>query len=128
MTRSNPHGSMTRLNPELDRSEKRYDVRDPRLVEIIDSVMQELPPYAHRDLLREVVVTVVKLAEQNAQRGDLKILRSAVKELRYAYKIFDQYHIYRRSRCSARLEAYPNLPPTRPPSSSHDTSPSWAIW
>ena len=91
MTRSNPHGSTTRLNPELDRSEKRYDVRDPRLVEIIDSFMQELPPYAHRDLLREVVVTVVKLAEQNAQRGDLKILRSAVKELRYAYKIFDQY-------------------------------------
>lgn len=84
-------GSVTRLSPELDERELKYNVADPCLSRLIDDFLEQLPPYDHRDLLREILVTVVKLAEQNAQRGDLKILRSAVKELRYAYKVFDRY-------------------------------------
>ena len=36
-------------------------------------------------------MTVVKLAEQGASRGDLKILRTAVKELLHAFRVFDGY-------------------------------------
>jgi len=91
MTTPQPSGSITRLSPELDEREPRYNVSDPHLSDLIDHFLTELPPYDHQDLLREILVTVVKLAEQKTQRGDLKILRSAVKELRYAYKIFDLY-------------------------------------
>lgn len=81
---------MTRLKPELERV-PRYDVTDPRLGELIDALMEYLKPYEHIDLAREMVVTAAKLVEQNATRGDMKILRTSMKELRYAFKVFDRY-------------------------------------
>ena len=82
---------MPRLHPELDASELGYDVRSPAHRDLIQQLMDSLPEYRHKDLLREVLVTVVKLAEQGASRGDLKILRTAVKELRHAFRVFDRY-------------------------------------
>ena len=43
------------------------------------------------DQLYQMVVTVCRLAADGADRGDLKILNSALKELRYAFKIFAPY-------------------------------------
>jgi uncharacterized protein (TIGR00730 family) len=82
---------MTKLSSSLDHSDRSYDVKDKHKHELIEQFVKELEPYAHTDLLREVLVTTVKLAEQNAARGDLKILRAAAKELRYAFKVFDKY-------------------------------------
>ncbi len=81
---------MTRLKEELERV-PRYDVKDPELAGLIDSLMDYLQPYENLDLVREVVVTAAKLVEQNASRGDLKILRTSIKEMRYAFKVFDRY-------------------------------------
>lgn len=68
-----------------------YDVEDPSLGEKIDALMQQLQPDSNADLLREIFVTGVKLAQENSSRGDLKILRTSVKEMRYAFKVFSRY-------------------------------------
>ncbi len=82
---------MTRLNPELDRSHLSYNVDDESLAGLIQEFLSQLEPYENRDLLREIVVTAAKLAEQGAGRGDVKILRTSIKELRYAFKVFQRY-------------------------------------
>ena len=45
----------------------------------------------HEQLIQEIKETADKLAGDNASRGDLKILSRALKELRYAFKVFAPY-------------------------------------
>ncbi len=60
---------------------------DRRLVEILDAVGAT----ANRDQLFEILVTAVRLAADDADRLDLKITNAALKELRYAFKVFAPY-------------------------------------
>ena len=60
---------------------------DQRLVEVLDAVGAS----ANRDQLFEILVTAVRLAADDADRLDLKITNAALKELRYAFKVFAPY-------------------------------------
>ena len=48
------------------------------------------------DLIEEMLTTVVKLGLENDERGDLKLINMALKELRYASKIFIPYRDQRK--------------------------------
>jgi hypothetical protein len=48
------------------------------------------------DLIREIIATALKLVEEKASRGDLKIINSALKEMRYAFKVFAPYRHVRK--------------------------------
>lgn len=50
----------------------------------------------NEDLISEMIRTVLKLTEDEASRGDLKILNRALKELRYAFKVFAPYRAVRK--------------------------------
>lgn len=50
----------------------------------------------NEDLVSELIRSVLKLTEDEASRGDLKILNRAVKELRYAFKVFAPYRAVRK--------------------------------
>lgn len=50
----------------------------------------------NEDLVSEMIRTVLKLTEDEASRGDLKILNRALKELRYAFKVFAPYRAVRK--------------------------------
>ena len=50
----------------------------------------------NEDLISEMARTVLKLAGDDASRGDLKILNRALKELRYAFKVFAPYRSIRK--------------------------------
>ncbi len=50
----------------------------------------------NEDLMAEIVQSVLKLAKDEASRGDLKILSRSLKELRYAFKIFAPYRSVRK--------------------------------
>ena len=73
-----------------------YAIRDERLAQLVEQVLRELQDYPHLDLLRDVFVTGVKLALENCSRGDLKILRASIKELRYGFKVFAGYRDVRK--------------------------------
>ncbi len=60
---------------------------DQRLVELLDAAGAT----TNRDQLFEILVTAVRLAGDNADRLDLKITNAALKELRYAFKVFAPY-------------------------------------
>ena len=77
-----------RQRDDFDQTHPSYDVTDEKLATQIDQLVKRLEPYAELDLIREVFVTGVKLTQEECGRGDLKILRTAIKELRYAFKVF----------------------------------------
>jgi len=43
------------------------------------------------DLLREILTTAVKLGQESGDRGDLKLVNTALKELRHSFKVFSPY-------------------------------------
>ncbi len=52
--------------------------------EAIDALLAEHAPSEHQDLLSQMMITVCRLAKDGAGRGEIKILNTALKELRYA--------------------------------------------
>jgi hypothetical protein len=54
----------------------------------------EGPP--NRDLIAQMFRTLRKLVDDEASRGDLKILNRALRELRYAFKIFGPHRVIRK--------------------------------
>jgi len=65
--------------------------RRRRRGEAIEKLIHEFAPCENEDLLAQMAVTVCRLGADGADRGDLKILNTALKELRYAFKIFRPY-------------------------------------
>lgn len=66
----------------------------------------------HQDLVHQMMVTCVKLIQDQAERGDLKILNTTLKEMRYSFKSFRPYRRVRKvsvfgsARCSSETEDY----------------------
>ena len=77
---------------------KPYEIGDPELDDRIrqlaeDSIAAHQPDHAHdgTDLVAELIVSALKLHRDDADRGDLKLVNSAVKEMRYAFLVFRRY-------------------------------------
>jgi uncharacterized protein (TIGR00730 family) len=63
---------------------------------IVDLLAAAEVPTERRGLYQQLLTTVLKLHEDGALPGDLKITNSALKELRYAYKVFAPYRDVRK--------------------------------
>ncbi|MBL8809255.1 MAG: TIGR00730 family Rossman fold protein [Planctomycetaceae bacterium] len=74
---------------------KRHPLKHPRSSEseVIEHVAELRQ---HEELINEIKLTADKLANDGATRGDLKILSRALKELRYAFKVFAPYRLNRK--------------------------------
>ena len=46
---------------------------------------------ADRDLVREIIVTALKLIKDKTDRGDIKMMNTALKELRYSFLVFNPH-------------------------------------
>lgn len=78
------------MNDADARARSKDDWRKGRS-EAIRELLAEYAPSQDDDLLFQMVVTVCRLAADGADRGDLKILNTALKELRYAFKVFTPF-------------------------------------
>jgi uncharacterized protein (TIGR00730 family) len=70
------------------------DGLDERLAEIIDDAIKVdggTPRDRDEDLITEMLVSGIKLLRDDTDRGDLKLVNSAVKEMRYSFLIFSRY-------------------------------------
>lgn len=76
---------------DAERPRHSFDVDDPEVSRLIDEILAELAPYPDLGLLREVFVTGAKLALDETGRGDVKILRTAIKEIRHGFRVFSHY-------------------------------------
>lgn len=70
--------------------------RDPERDRAIDDFLSRYAESPDRDLLADLMLTVCRLARDRTGRGELKLLTKAVKELRYAFKIFSPYRNVRK--------------------------------
>jgi len=86
------------------------------------SVLPELLPRVQGDpsglardegLVREMLETCLKLLRDEASVGDLKILNAALRELRYAFKVFAPYHRVRKVSAFGSARTPPDAPAYR---------------
>jgi len=77
------------VQPSVPAEDK--DQRRRLRTEAIARFVREYAPCENEDLLREMMVTICRLSADRVDRGDLKILNTALKELRYAFKVFTPY-------------------------------------
>jgi uncharacterized protein (TIGR00730 family) len=78
--------------PPERQSQRRAD--DPDITAMLDKVIAELggePGSYDARLVREMLVAGLKLIPDGRDTGELKLITAAVKELRYAYRVFGQY-------------------------------------
>ena len=61
-------------------------------------------------LLREMIVTILKLKESNIDTLDIKILNRTLKELRYAFKVFQDYRDHPKVSVFGSARTPPNDP------------------
>ncbi len=59
--------------------------------EAIKQFLGKYAPCEDEDLLAQMLVTICRMAADGTDRGDLKLLTHALKELRYAFKVFAPY-------------------------------------
>jgi uncharacterized protein (TIGR00730 family) len=75
----------------------RYRTGDPELDQRIVDLIAQIGDVHDSDLVFELIVSAVRLARDRAQRGDLKIANSALKEMRYAFAVFEPYRAARKA-------------------------------
>jgi uncharacterized protein (TIGR00730 family) len=75
----------------------RYRTGDPELDQQISELISSLGDVHDTDLVFEMIVSAIRLARDPASRGDLKIANSALKEMRYAFNVFEPYRTSRKA-------------------------------
>ena len=71
-----------------------YSFGDPKLDAQIGALVTEVAgsePDLEQELVSELVVTSLKLLRDDTDRGDLKLMNAALKEMRYSFAIFQRY-------------------------------------
>jgi uncharacterized protein (TIGR00730 family) len=74
---------------------RRYELNDPELNRLIEELVDRAEEtYGQRtgaDFVRQVVVSAIRLIGDDASTGDLKLINSALKELRHSFQVFAPY-------------------------------------
>ncbi len=73
-----------------------YTTHDLAIDAQLTDLVAKLPDPQDRDILREILVSGYRLGADNASTGDLKIINAALKELRYAFRVFHPYRHIRK--------------------------------
>ncbi|MGH8925957.1 MAG: TIGR00730 family Rossman fold protein [Acidimicrobiia bacterium] len=71
---------------------KPYQLGHPGLDEQIRQLVIEAGDGSNQDLIAELLTTVLKLHRDRAERGDLKMVNTALKEMRYSLAVFARHH------------------------------------
>ena len=69
----------------------RYRSGDPAIDKAIAGLVEQASITANPDLVFETIVSALRLGRENSDRGDLKLVNSALKELRYSMSVFAPY-------------------------------------
>ncbi|MEK6683326.1 MAG: TIGR00730 family Rossman fold protein [Nitrospirota bacterium] len=75
---------------------KRYSLEQGNFDDHIMNLIQVCGGSPNADLIKEIIITALKLVEEPAARVDVKILNAALKELRFAFKLFTGYRHIRK--------------------------------
>jgi len=68
-----------------------YDLGNEELNERLRSLIADSSGNENQELIEELVVTALKLLRDGATRGDLKLINTALKEMRYSNLVFSRH-------------------------------------
>ena len=68
-----------------------YQIGDPELDAAIAALVEANGGGSDGELIRELVTTAIKLQRDEPTRGDLKLINTALKEMRYSSRVFSQH-------------------------------------
>lgn len=68
-----------------------YDLGNPELDAVVRDLVARSAENAHEDLIAEMITTALKLYRDGAPRGDLKLVNTALKEMRYSMLVFSRH-------------------------------------
>ena len=68
-----------------------YELADPELNQRIKDLVEAAGDGADPDLIAELITTAIKLQRDGADRGELKLMNTALKEMRYSALVFAKY-------------------------------------
>jgi uncharacterized protein (TIGR00730 family) len=92
-------------------SERRYQLQNDAANRLIADLLDVAGvPVDRRGFYQQLLTTVMKLHEDGALTGDLKITNAALKELRYAYKVFAPYRGVRKVTVFGSARTAPDEP------------------
>lgn len=77
--------------PVLDRPPIEKPKVDPVLKAKVDELIQAQGGGHNADLVEDIIITALKLLKDVEHRGDVRVIQTAVRELRYAFKMFAPY-------------------------------------
>lgn len=69
----------------------RYRTGDAGLDRSISEIIQESGAVEDHDLIFETIVSALRMGRERVDRADLKLVNAALKELRYAFHVFEPY-------------------------------------
>lgn len=76
----------------------RYRIGDPEIDVLISEIVSKAGGNEKNyDLVQEVVTSALRMSREFADRGDLKIVSAALKEMRYAFNVFEPYRNQRKA-------------------------------
>src|SRR6516162_8766698 len=82
----------------------------PEVDEQLHALLEALGPAANRDQLLEILTTVVRLANDGADRLDLKITNAALREMREGFQVFAPYRNVRKITMFGSARTLPSDP------------------
>ncbi len=88
----------------------RYRTGDRALDERVAELAELSAGDRDADLIFELIVSAVRLARDHADRGDLKMANSALKEMRYAFHVFEPYRAQRKVAIFGSARTQPDDP------------------
>ena len=88
----------------------RYRTGDPQLDGAILDLVEQAGATPNADLVFELVVSALRLARDHADRGNLKIANAALKEMRYAFHVFEPYRAERKVAIFGSARTLPDDP------------------
>jgi hypothetical protein len=76
----------------------------------IDSLMRLVGDIRHTDLVREMILAALKAGQEDEIRGDLKLMNTTLKEMRFTTKIFSPYRDKRKVTVFGSARTLPEEP------------------
>jgi len=70
---------------------KPYKANSEKINKLIQQIAVSYASGISEELLREMLVTIAKIGEEKMDIGDMKLVNTTLKELRYAFKVFSAY-------------------------------------
>jgi uncharacterized protein (TIGR00730 family) len=93
---------------------KRYELGDSGLDQGIEALLAKAEARygaaSDMEAVRQIVVSALRLLRDQAPRGDLKLLNSALKELRHAFWVFEPYRSVRKVAVFGSARTTPDQP------------------